>query len=95
VIDALTSLLAVSLLLAALAPVLMAGGACIAAFMMQRDAMKHLLLTVVTLVTLVLCAFATVSLLDASAAFVKAAVLAAPVWAVYLALKHFLFKNAS
>jgi hypothetical protein len=94
VIDLLTSLLAVSLLLAALAPVLMAGGACIAAFMMQRDVMKHLTLTVATLVTLTLCALAIVSLLDSSAALVKAAVLAAPVWAVYLALKNFLFKNA-
>jgi hypothetical protein len=93
--DLLLTLLAAALVLAAIAPVLMAGGACIAAFMMQKDVLKHLALTIASLATLTLCALLIAKGMEGQAAMVKALVLAAPVWLVYLALRYFLFNKAS
>jgi hypothetical protein len=87
--QALLALLAVALLLAALAPVLMAGGACIVAFMLRKDVLKHLLFTAVLMATLAAGAFAAVGPLGTAHKLVQAAALEMPVWLVYLAGKRF------
>jgi hypothetical protein len=92
--DIVTTLTSVVLLLAAIAPVLMAGGPCIAAFMMQKDILKHLLLTLSTVATLLLCALLVTGPLASQAMVTKALLFALPVWAEYLVLKKLLFKPA-
>jgi hypothetical protein len=92
------TLLAFALLLAALAPLLMAGGACIAAFMLGRQVLPNLAVTLLCVVTLLASAWAVVANQSAAAdktasvQWLNAILLAAPVWLVYLASKHFLLK---
>jgi hypothetical protein len=85
----LQALLAFALLLAALAPVLMAGGACIAAFMLRRHMLKHLLFTTALMATLGAGAFTAIGPLAAAPKLVQALVLALPVWLLYLAGQRF------
>jgi hypothetical protein len=90
--DIFITFLSVALLLAAIAPVLMAGGACIAAFMLQKDIFKHLLLTLSTIGSLLLCALLVTGPIASQAMVLKALLFAAPVWADYWLFKKLLFK---
>jgi hypothetical protein len=83
------TLAAVALIIAALAPVLLAGGACIAAFMMGKHIAQHLSVTVVTTAALVGAAYFLMSRSGSSTGFqvLDAAILAAAPWLIYLAAK--------
>jgi hypothetical protein len=83
------TLAAVALIIAALAPVLLAGGACIAAFMMGKHIAQHLGVTVVTTAALVGAAYFLMSRSGSSTGFqvLDAVILAAAPWLIYLAGK--------
>jgi hypothetical protein len=91
--DIVKTLLAAALVLAAIAPVLMAGGACIAAFMMNREILKHLSLTVLCIAALVIAALAALRGEGQGVQLGAAALLAGVPWAVYLAGRRLLFKG--
>ena len=83
--DLIKTLAAVALIMAALAPVLLAGGACIAAFMMGKHIAQHLGVTVATTGALVGAAYFLMSRSGSTTGFqvLDAAVLAAAPWLVY------------
>ncbi|MBU6435946.1 MAG: hypothetical protein KGJ44_01180 [Betaproteobacteria bacterium] len=77
------SLLAAALLLAALAPVLMAGGACIAAFMTRRHVLRHLSFLLLCVAALVLGAAVALRWAGPGGQLAAAAMLAGLPWAAY------------
>lgn len=91
--QALTSLFAIVLLLAALAPVLITGGQLIVAFMTRKDIGKHLSACLLTLVALVGGALIALTLNQAGQKVIGIAVLATLPWFAHWIAKRFILKE--
>jgi hypothetical protein len=93
--NALSGLLAVVLLLAALAPVLITGGQLIVAFMTRTRMGVHLLACLITLMALVGGALIALQLSQAEHKLLGAVTLSALPWLAHWLVKRFILKEGA